>query len=439
METILPFAERAQVWIYEHAVGDGAVESLALVLAKRPNGLLVGLPLGVIPDDELASAQEAQMDDLVGSSLATEAPALAHAASGFSPVPDQSLSAIVVDLSVQAVSRLSPLVADSPLELVVPFDLSRPELVPDPAVLLQLALDWAAAAGASERLQYYSAEEGPTEPQPKQKRSVLRLSKDDVLQPAASALPSGSVPQKPPQPKRITTATLASQLESLSSTLPSLVRSMEELSVRQAAMEKQMAAGPAAPLSQPLGLGIRPKPAGTPALGLLGPPPRTARTNPQPQLPLMGLEGAAEAAAEEAKEEFGLPAPSSDTLSQAVLEQSRALTTLVAQLAGASGDLLSDSTGPAAHLSARGEPASGQRCRKSSLPTRESSMQLCCKTWRSAWPPPPLSAPSRPSSYSKACACPGTGNDSEALLGSEIWEPLPIPWLMLWTPCRRAG
>ena len=288
MEAILPFAERAQVWIYEHA------------------------------------------------------------------------SAIVVDLSVQAVGRLSPLVADSPLELVVPFDLSRPELVPDPAVLLQLALDWAAAAGAPERLQYYSAEEGPTEPQPRQRRTVLRLSKDDVPQPAASALPSGGAPQKPPQPKRITTATLASQLESLSSTLPTLVKSMEELSVRQAAMEKQMAAGPAAPLSQPLGLGIRPKPAGTPALGLLGPPPRTARTNPQPQLPLMGPEGAAEAVAEEAKEEFGLPAPPSDTLSQAVLEQSRALTCLVAQLAGASGDLLSDAAGPAAHLNARG---AGQRAK----------------------------------------------------------------------------
>ena len=353
MEAIAPFADLAQVWVYEHAVGDGAVESLAIILAKRPNGLLVALPSGVIPDDELAAAQEAQMDDLVGSSLATEAPALAYLANVFTPVPDQSLSAVVVDLSVQAVGRLSPVGADSPLDLVVPFDLSRPDLVPDPAVLLQLALDWAAAAGSSERLQYYSAEEGPPEPNPKPKRNVLRLSRADVPPGAASVLPSGGVPAKPPGPKRVTTATLASQLESLSSTLPSLVKSMEELSARQAAMEKQMAAGPAAPLSQPLGLGIRPKPAGTSALGLLGPPPRTARTSPQPQLPLMGLAGAAEAVAEEAKEELGLPPPS-DTLSQAVLEQSRALTNLVAQLAGASGDLLADSAGSAVHLSARG-------------------------------------------------------------------------------------
>ena len=111
------------------------------------------------------------------------------------------------------------------------------------------------------------------EPQQKPKRSVLRLSRDDALPRAASAMPLGGAPQKPPNPKRVTTATLASQLESLSSTLPTLVKTMEELSLRQAAMEKQMAAGPAAPLSQPLGLGIRPKPAGTPALGLLGPPP----------------------------------------------------------------------------------------------------------------------------------------------------------------------
>ena len=122
MEAFLPFAEQAQVWIYEHAAGDGAVESLAVVLAKRPNGLLVALPSGVIPDDELALAQEAQMDDLVGSSLSTEAPALAFSSSGFSPVPEQSLTAIVVDLSVQAVSRLTPVAPDTPMDLVVPFD-----------------------------------------------------------------------------------------------------------------------------------------------------------------------------------------------------------------------------------------------------------------------------------------------------------------------------
>ncbi|CAE7234094.1 RPS24B [Symbiodinium sp. KB8] len=295
-----PFAELGQVWIYEHASGDGAIESLAVVLAKRPNGLLLAVPLGVIPEEELAVAQEAQMDDLVGSSLVTEAPALAFAPSGFTPVPDQSLSAIVVDLSVQAVPRLSPWTPESSGDMVVPFDLSRPELVPDPAVLLQLALDWAATTGAPERLQYYSAEEGPPEPQQKPKRSVLRVSRDDAPPPAASGLPSGSGLPKPPGPKRVTTATLASQLENLTSTLPSLVRSMEELSERQAAMEKQMAA------------------------------------SAQPQLPLMGQPIIAEATVEEAKDELGLPAPS-DTLSQAVLEQSRALTTLVAELAGFPG------------------------------------------------------------------------------------------------------
>ena len=50
----------------------------------------------------------------------------------------------------------------------------------------------------------------------------------------------------------------------------------------------------------------------------------------------MGQPIIAEATVEEAKDELGLPAPS-DTLSQAVLEQSRALTTLVAELAGFPG------------------------------------------------------------------------------------------------------
>ena len=67
----------------------------------------------------------------------------------------------------------------------------------------------------------------------------------------------------------------------------------------------------------------------------------------------MGQPSIAEAVAEEAKDEFGLPVASAP-LSQAVLEQSKALTALVAQLAGTSGDLLSDSSGSVVGLSARG-------------------------------------------------------------------------------------
>ena len=359
MEAILPFSEHAALWIYEHPLGDGVLEVLALVLAKRPNGLLVAVPPGVFSDEELAAAHHAQMDDIVGSSLPSEAPALAGVAGEFTPVPDLSVPAIVVDLSIEAVPRFSQAVPGAFPELVVPFDNSRPELLPDPGVLLQLALDWAAAAGAPERLQYYSAEEEPAEPVPKPKRPVLRLSKGDALPQAASALPSGGVQPKQPAPKKVTTATLALQLETLTSALPGLVRSMEDLATKQAAMEKQMAGGPAAPLSQPLGLGIQAKIGGPPALGLLGPPPRTSRQNPQPQLPAMGQTGLAETTAEEAREELGLP-PASDSLSQAVLEQSRALTALVAQLAGSSGDLLSEASGSLSQLSARG---AGQRAK----------------------------------------------------------------------------
>ena len=69
MEAILPFSEHAALWIYEHPLGDGVLEVLALVLAKRPNGLLVAVPPGVFSDEELAAAHHAQMDDIVGSSL----------------------------------------------------------------------------------------------------------------------------------------------------------------------------------------------------------------------------------------------------------------------------------------------------------------------------------------------------------------------------------
>ena len=313
METVLPFSERAQVWIYEHTAGDGAVESLAVVLAKRPNGLLVALPAGVIPDDELALAQEAQMDDLVGSSLSTEAPALAFVSSGFSPVPEQSLTAIVVDLSVQAVSRLAPVAPD-----------------------------------------------------------------------------------------------VASQLESLSSTLPSLVKSGG--AVREADRDGEADCRRTGSTAQPA-FGFR-----DPSEICVRPSSRTARVSPQPQLPVMGQPSIAEAVAEEAKDELGLPTASAP-LSQAVLEQSKALTALVAQLAGASGDLLSDSSVSAVSLSARGASQRAARLGQGGLlcggaPRHGEANGSGLQLWRGAR-----------RVAAAGCVFPGTGRGSGASLANATWEP----------------
>ena len=352
MEDLAPFSERPALWTYEHAdpSGQGAIECMAVVLAKRPSGVLVAIPQGVISEEELAAAREAQMDDILGPSVVLEAPAIEDSGAGFVPLPDFALAALVIDFAALAAPRFQPLAKESAPDFLVCFDGSQPGVVPDPAVLLQLALEWAQGRGDSERVQFYSADEGQAGDPQKPKRPVLRLSKHDPpSQPAGAFTGAAAAGPKATQTKRPTTAALASQLETLSSSLPALVKSMEEMASRQAQLEKQLATGPAAALSQPLG--IRSKAPAAPPLAALGPPPRTQRIASSP---LPEGAGQAEAEAVEALDEYGGPGQQRDPLAQAVLEQSKALTTLVAQLSSSSGDGLVDLGGLPSQLSSRG-------------------------------------------------------------------------------------
>ncbi|CAE7423072.1 unnamed protein product [Symbiodinium sp. CCMP2592] len=253
----------------------------------------VALPQGAIAQEELLAGHLAHMDDVIGPSFSVEAPALEFSGSTFAPLADCSLPAMLVDFSAP--------------ELLIAFDISRPDAIPDPAVMLQLALDWAQGEGSGERVQYYSVEEAPPEAATR-KRAVLHVTREDAAQ------------------ARVTTATLASQIQTFTDSLPALVKSVEDV----AAMEKQLSAGPTAPLSGALGLGDRPKQGGQ-ALSLLGPPPRTGRAHhAAPSLTVEPGPSLAEAEANEAEADFGSGQPRPDALSQAVLEQSKALTTLVA-------------------------------------------------------------------------------------------------------------
>ena len=63
----------------------------------------------------------------------------------------QAVEAVVVDFSLEAAPRFIPYVADQLPELLISFESSRPEVIPDPAILLQLALDWAQGDGSADR------------------------------------------------------------------------------------------------------------------------------------------------------------------------------------------------------------------------------------------------------------------------------------------------
>eukprot|EP00439_Symbiodinium_sp_Y106_P017028 s7542_g2.t1 len=176
MEALVPFSERTQLWIYEHGQG-----TLECVLAKRQHGFLVALPFGGSPQEELDGGTGASMEAVVGPSLLVEAPGILQTDAGLEQRSELSVQALLVDLSMETAPRLRPYGSDGVPELLLPFAPGELEVFPDPAVLLQLALDWAAGNEEGlERVAYYSAEEGaPDRPQRPKRRAVLRLSKDD--------------------------------------------------------------------------------------------------------------------------------------------------------------------------------------------------------------------------------------------------------------------
>ena len=144
-------------------------------------------------------------------------------------------------------------------------------------------------------------------------------------------------------------ASLAASMEQISATLPQMLQQIESLSHRTQSMEQQMSSGSlrSAALQQPLGSLAAPATAPCSAADLLreAPPPRAPALRPpvrsSTSVPL------ARQMVSELEQELEGEEEHSATLTQAVLEQSKALSTLVTQIAAGEtvGDFSSSSTG----------------------------------------------------------------------------------------------
>ena len=334
MDHNVPFGVTPQVYVYEHPQGadDGVLECQAIVVMKRDHGFMVALPAGALTEAELVEGAEAGMEAPLGPSLQVQVSAAVLTDEGPVPQPGVSLACLLVDFSAQAASRFTPMDPTTDAEILLSFDSASPECVPEPSGLLQQALVWAQRPDlVPERVAYYSAEEELPAP----RRPVLRLSRSDA--PKGIAAGSMLAAAQPPKPKRTTTATLATQLETITAALPNLTAKLAEVASKQESMEARIAAGPAAALREPLGvLGSTPKAVPPAPFTKVGPPPSGSRMLLAPQAPLAGL--ALEA--EELQQDVDLPG--TDPLAKAVLAQSQALTALVSQLAAASSDPVLD-------------------------------------------------------------------------------------------------
>ena len=338
--SLVTLEESKTKYILEWVSGDGldgAQEAIAFIIMKRAGGLLVALPVGIIPAEELDAAQHAT-DGLVGPSTVLEVPGVVDEQDGEHPT-GISLQVQVVDLDASSAAQFR--VPEDLDDFVITFSAEDQFATPEASSLMAMSLSWLQTVTVrGSRFQdegFYSADAGteqdrPVTPGPKRKP---RRGQD------------GATPSGPPTPgqalqksKRPTTASLQASLDSVLATLPELSNSMKMLADRQTTLENKMTSQPgiARSLAQPLSSQVPTSTAASApvravAQSLMAPPRTTTRSS------LMALQDTPQALAELEEEK---PQTQGSDIARAMLAQSAALTTLVAQLTGSSQDPMAD-------------------------------------------------------------------------------------------------
>ena len=292
--------------------GQDGLASQAYVVMKRKGGLLLAVPPMYLPASVLQ--QSAAEDDFVfGLHTKLVVPAVqAVSGGGGSPV---DVEVLVIDSKQEIAGCLRhSRDVDFEEEDVVTFS-DDALMGPDVDILVQYVKEWLELQ-TDQRATFYSAEEVSEH----EEELVPETPKTAKKQP------------KEPKPKKNTNAALAAQLSEVAGLLPDLVEQVSQLRKNQEVMQQQMSVpqlpvpprGSQMPVSGQLNsfakmVGIPPK---TKQVNLQSPPSKPAARQMQPGVDT-GL-----TAQEEAEEN----SPGGDALARAVLEQSRALSVLVAQM-----------------------------------------------------------------------------------------------------------
>lgn len=344
-EALVPLNQDVVTYVLDYPLGDptdGTGECLALVVMKRAGGALVAVPDGFLPPEELVEGNSAQ-GGLIGPSTSLELTAVLWEDSLEVPIGIQT-KVCLVDMDWELLTMLRNL--EEQEDIAVVFVEDTPQAIPSPAELTAKTFAWLQEKGGQMEGEYTpevtaESEVGVAVPLPKAKAKPKAK---------AGGLATGSGEKG--KPKKVTTATLASSVQSLMDVLPGMAEQMRIMAERQTQIEERMnMSSTSALLSRPLT-----QTAGFPQPGVsamareLRSPPRTSAktedffTREVKPLGVRGLE----------QDKPQSEEPPGD-LAKAVMAQSVALTTLVAQIASGSQDPMQDLTGaPAGSRGAQG-------------------------------------------------------------------------------------
>ena len=305
---------------------DGMKEAFVIVVLKRAGGCLLAIPEGFLSVKDLKEGGE--MGSILGSSVSMVVNAMhVDGPSGL------EIPVVIADVDQAIVGAMRH--AEEVEETAMPFLPEDPFALPSGDELVAKSLAWLQNTTLGQQEGWYSQEvtaesEINTPKPPKARPSRAK---------AAAVGDTGSgVAGKP---KRQTTATLAANVQAMMDTLPALSLRMQEMMDRQLNMEEQLRTNqnPAAVLRQPLSSSLVTDPRLGASAKAFGSPPRTQKMS-QALVPCRGGEPTKVQELASQKEEA---APVDVT--QAILAQSTALTSLVAALAGNQQDPMQDLQG----------------------------------------------------------------------------------------------
>eukprot|EP00435_Cladocopium_sp_Y103_P032768 s2657_g8.t1 len=300
--------------------GGDAILSQALFLLRRDGGVLLAVPPGAIPAEHLSEAAEGDPFTPFGAHTVVTVPARGQ--EGLDGI--EEIEVLVIDADVAVRNSMQPMPAAQPEETLT-FALD-PHVMPATLPLMAAARSWVSLSQQDPVIAYYSA--------------VEEAANGEAELPQTPKAPGVKATAKA-KAKRMTTATLAEKLTELADVLPMLSSQITELQRGQEDLRAQVSyqsnAVPPRPSQQPVSAPLQS------FAKMLGSPPRARAPAPnpkaghavQPQTTVSMVDG----------EEIETPVPGGGILAQAVLEQSKALTNLVAQLQQGSDPLLDGQAG----------------------------------------------------------------------------------------------
>ena len=322
MESLVTASQGFQRYVFAWGDGgqeSGLVESEAIVVMKRSGGLLLALPLDVLPEDVLDQGRLSRDGDLVGPSTILSVQGMISDSLGLAPI-GATLPVLVVDFKEAVLDHLR--LPEEGDEFIVGFSEDDVDAFPHLPELVSEAFGWLESQASVGRVSSYTPEvtaesggEGGLKDQPSLQRKAKARPKGATPPGAEGASPLG----KTEKPKKPTTAGLASAVEALSSTLEAVLK-------RQQIMEEKMNDPPnptTAALRKPLAAQVPPQGVAVSSLAR-----EFQSPNVRSSASLIPWVSAKNEAPQELVElEKEKPQPSGSTLADAMMAQSVALTT----------------------------------------------------------------------------------------------------------------